>query len=168
MNVATLCPREIVTVPASASVREAAALMRDEHIGALAVTDPYAPGRVIGIVTDRDLVVDLLAGGLPVDQQAVGAIARTELAGVPADASIHHAVQAMQRSGVRRLLIMGKDNTVVGLVSSDDLLGAVAGELDALADTLRGGVLREGARKPAGAHPGGEPPRTLYISRNEP
>jgi CBS domain-containing protein len=166
MNIGTLCQREVVTVPASASVRDAASLMRSEHVGALAVTDPYSPGKVIGIVTDRDLVVDLLAGGHPVDGQAIGAVAQTELAAIPADASIHHAVQAMQRSGVRRLLVMGKDNEVVGLLSVDDLVGIVAGELDALAATLREGVLREGARQRARA--GGEPPRPLYISRNEP
>lgn len=166
MNVGSLCQREVVTVPATASVRDAASLMRNEHVGALAVTDPYAPGKVIGIVTDRDLVVDLLASGHPVDGQAIGAVAQADLAAVPAEASIHHAVHAMQRSGVRRLLVMGKDNEVVGLLSVDDLVGLVAGELDALAATLRDGVLREGTRQRARA--AGEPPRPLYISRNEP
>jgi CBS domain-containing protein len=168
MNIASLCRRDVVTVPASASVREAAALMRDEHVGALAVTDPYAPARVIGIVTDRDLVVDLLAAGHPVDGQPIGAIAHADLAGVAAEASIHHAVEAMQRSGVRRLLVMGKDNAVVGLVSVDDLVDAVAGELDAVAATLRNGVLREGSRQRTRARAEGESPPTLYISRNEP
>ena len=87
MNVASLCEREIVTVPASASVRDAAATMRDQHVGALAVTDPYAPDRVIGIVTDRDLVLDLLATGHPTEGISIGAVCRTELAGVPGSAS---------------------------------------------------------------------------------
>lgn len=168
MNIASLCPREIVTVPASAPVREAAVLMRDEHVGALVVTDPFAPGRVIGIVTDRDLVVDLLAAGRPVDDQAIGTIARTDLMGVPAEASVHDAVAAMQRSGVRRLLVMGKDNAVVGLVAMDDLVGLVAGELAALAATLRNGPLREGTRERVRARAEGEPPAALYITRNEP
>lgn len=168
MNIASLCAREIVAIPASAPVRQAAALMRDEHVGALAVTDPYAPGRVIAVVTDRDLVVDLLAAGRPVDGQAIGSIAQGELAGVPAEASIHDAVQAMQRSGVRRLLVMGENHAVVGLVSMDDLVGAVAEELDALAATLRDGVLREGLRQRAKARAEGDPPHPLYISRDEP
>lgn len=169
MNISSLCERDIVSVPASASVRQAAVAMRDQHVGALAVTDPYAPGRVIGIVTDRDLVLDLLASGRPVEGQAIGAICRTELAGVPAAASVHDAVQAMQRSGVRRLLVMGEDDAVIGLVSVDDLLEAVAGELDALAGTLRKGTLREGAlvRGRAAREEGGLP-RGLYITRNEP
>jgi CBS domain-containing protein len=166
MNVASLCRREVVTVPASASVREAAAAMRNEHVGALAVTDPYTPGRVIGVVTDRDLVVDLLATAHPVDQ-AIGSLCHTELTGVAGGASIHEAVQTMRRCGVRRLLVLGEDNAVVGLVSADDLFEAVASELDALASTLRNGVAREGSRERARARAESERPRPLYAASHE-
>lgn len=167
MNVSDLCQRDIITVPASASVRDAAMAMREHHVGALAVTDPFETGRVIGLVTDRDLVLDLLATGQPAQGQAIGGFCRTELAGVPGTASIGDAVRAMQRSGVRRLLVTGPDNSVTGLVSVDDLLDAVAGELDALADTLRAGVSRERASLTRGT-PAGAPARNLYITRNEP
>lgn len=167
MNVSDLCQRDIITVPASASVRDAAMAMREHHVGALAVTDPFETGRVIGLVTDRDLVLDLLATGQSPQGQAIGGFCRTELAGVPGTASIGDAVRAMQRSGVRRLLVTGPDNAVTGLVSVDDLLDAVAGELDALADTLRAGVGRERAKITRGT-PAGDPARNLYISRNEP
>lgn len=167
MNVSDLCERDIVTVPASASVRQAAAAMREHHVGALAVTDPYEAGRVIGLVTDRDLVLDLLATGRSPEGQPIGEFCRTELAGVPGTASIGEAVQAMQRSGVRRLLVTGPGGEVTGLVSLDDLLEAVAGELDALAETLRAGAGRERARGKR-ASPSREPTRNLYITRNEP
>lgn len=167
MQIASLCHREVVSVPASASVQQAAAVMRNEHVGALALTDPYSPGRVIGVVTDRDLVVDLLAQGHPVDQ-AIGSIARTELAGVQGDASVDEAVQEMRRRGVRRLLVLGPDGTIVGLVSADDLLEAVARQLDGLAATLRDGVAAEGSRERAQARAQSEPPRPLYATRAEP
>ena len=84
--------------------------------------------------------------------------------GVPAEASIDHAVQAMQRSGVRCLLIMGKDNSVLGLVSADDLLGPVAGELDG---TLRNGVPRGGTRERTSRAPAeGDSSQALSISRD--
>lgn len=166
MNIGTLCQRDVVSVSAATSVRQAAAAMRDQHVGALAVTDPFSPGRVIGIVTDRDLVLDLVAAGQPVDGQPVGTVCRTELAGVPASSSVKEAVQAMQRSGVRRLLVMGEDGAVVGLVSVDDLLEAVAGELDALADTLRSGVAREAARERSGATAEGSARHGLYVERD--
>lgn len=168
MNMADLCTRGIVSITASATVRQAAALMRDEHVGVLAVTDPYETGRVIAVVTDRDLVVDVLAAGHAVEGQAIGAVAHGDLAGVPASASVHDAVEAMHRSGVRRLLVMGENHAVVGVVSMDDLVGAVAEELDALAATLRDGVLREGSRLRARARAEAESPRALYITRNEP
>jgi signal-transduction protein with cAMP-binding, CBS, and nucleotidyltransferase domain len=163
MNISTLCRRDVVSVPASASIRDAAAAMRDEHVGALAVTDPYQPGRVVGIVTDRDLVVELLAAGRPADGQAVGAVCQGTLAGVPAGASLQDAVLAMHRAGVRRLLVTGSDKQVIGLVSLDDLLQAVAGELAALAGTLRLGAQREAAQAPTGS-PEGRWPGNLYVT----
>lgn len=168
MNIASLCERDIVTVPASASVRQAAMVMRDQHVGALAVTDPNQPDRVIGIVTDRDLVLDLVAAGHPIEGQAVGTVCKTELAGVPGSASIDEAVQCMQRAGVRRLLVRGEGDAVLGLVSIDDLVDAVAGQLDALAGTLRTGIVREGSRIRGRAQAESQPPRGLYIARNEP
>lgn len=167
MKVSDLCERDVVTVPASATVKDAAMAMREHHVGALAVTDPFDAGRVIGVVTDRDLVLDVLATGQSPQGQAIGNFCRTELAGVRGTASIGDAVQAMQRSGVRRLLVTGPGNAVTGLVSIDDLLEALAGELGALADTLRVGVGRERANV-ARDKPAGDPPRNLYISRNEP
>jgi CBS domain-containing protein len=166
MNVSDLCHRDVVTVPASASVREAAMAMREHGVGALAVTDPFETGRVIGLVTDRDLVLDLLATGQPAEGQAIGGFCRTELAGVPGTASIGDAVRAMQRSGVRRLLVTGPDNSVTGLVSVDDLLDAIAGEIDALADILRVKAGRESARttRPRDA---ADPPPKLYFADSE-
>lgn len=167
MNVASLCRREVVTIPASATVRQAAAVMRSEHVGALAVTDPYESGHVIGIVTDRDLVIDLLAEGRPVDQ-AIGSLCRADLVSVPANASVHDAVLAMQRNSVRRLLAVDEDNAVVGVLSADDVCQAIAAELDALAASLRGNVIAEGARERARARTQGEPPQPLYATRHEP
>jgi CBS domain containing-hemolysin-like protein len=118
-------------------------------------------------VTDRDLVLDLLATGRAAEGQAIGGFCRTELAGVPGTASIGDAVHAMQRSGVRRLLVTGPGDSVTGLVSVDDLLDAVAGELGALAGTLRAGFARERRRTEAGG-PAADPPHSLYITRNEP
>jgi CBS domain-containing protein len=64
MNLASLCRRDIISVSAQASVHKAAELMRVHHVGALALTDPEDPAQVVGVVTDRDLVVNLLAQGL--------------------------------------------------------------------------------------------------------
>jgi CBS domain-containing protein len=167
MDISSLCEREIVSVGANASVREAAEAMRHHHVGALVVTDPEEPGRAVGVVTDRDLVVDLLAPGLPVEGQAIGTLCSTTLVGVPATASIQEAVQAMRRAGVRRLLVVRPGGSLVGLVSADDMFEAIAGELEALAGALRSGIARESVRTKSDG-PGFELPRAIYLPGHEP
>jgi CBS domain-containing protein len=167
MEIASLCQREIVSVRADASIREAAEAMRHHHVGALVVTDPEEPGRAIGVVTDRNLVVDLLARGLPVDGQDIGTLCSTELVGIPATATVQEAVEAMRRAGVRRLLVVHPGGSLLGLVSADDLFEAIAGELEALAAALRSGISRESMRTmPDG--PVFEMPEAIYLPGHEP
>lgn len=164
MNISQLCRRELVSLPADATVCDAARIMRDEHVGAVAVTDPHAPGRVIGIITDRDLVVDLLAITCSVDSLSVGALCGAGLVTVPASASLDEAVRAMRSAAVRRLLVLGDDGLVCGLVSADDLFEALAGQLAGLVEALRGGAQQAlyRADRPA------QPQLSLYVPRNEP
>jgi len=73
MNIASICQRRIVTIDSSRSLAEAAALMRDRHVGALVVTAGTPEGqRVVGIATDRDLVIHVLANGLDASVVEVG------------------------------------------------------------------------------------------------
>lgn len=167
MNVLALCQRPIVGIRSDAMLRDAARAMREHHVGALAVTDPARPGRVVGIVTDRDLVVGPLASAADIDAQTVDQWCQAELVSVPKTASLQDAVHAIQRAGVRRVLVTDADTSVLGLVSMDDLLQAVAGELDALAQALRTGLAREGAGTRELVHDS-EASRALYIVRNEP
>ncbi|SEA55593.1 CBS domain-containing protein [Variovorax sp. YR216] len=162
MNMQNLCHRELVCVNADASVQDAARAMRENHVGALAVTDPYEPGRVIGMVTDRDIVIGPLADGRSPIGQPVGALCGTELAGVRASATVPEALAAMRKAGVRRLLVSNDDGSIAGLVSMDDLLDAIAQEFEALAGALHSGVAREAVRGQ-----GPQPQQTLYIARND-
>lgn len=163
MNIASICRKEIVTVDEQASLRQAAALMRDHHVGALVVTasDGQAP-RAIGIVTDRDLVIEVLARNLVGSDVKAGELASRRLAAVVTTAGIGDAVEAMQRAGVRRLLVTEDSGEVVGIVSSDDLLEAIAGELGTLAGALRTGIARENAERPAMA---AAMPRPVFLPR---
>lgn len=167
MDISSLCQRDIVSVGADASVREAAEAMRRHHVGALVVTDAEVPGRAIGVVTDRDLVVDLLARGLPPEGQAIGTLCSTNLVGVPSSATLEEAVQEMRRAGVRRLLVVRPGGSLAGLVSADDLFGAIAVELEALAGALRSGIAQESLRTAPGA-PHFDIPRPIYLTGHEP
>ena len=170
MDISKLCRREVISVSANASVREAALAMRTHHVGALIVTDPEDGGRAMGVITDRDLVINLLAPGTPVDGQTVGSLCSRELVGIVATATVGDAVEAMRKAGVRRLLVLRPEGSLVGLVSSDDLFEAIAGEFEALTSALRSGLARENVRTMANGHAGhtGEFPRAVYLPGHAP
>jgi signal-transduction protein with cAMP-binding, CBS, and nucleotidyltransferase domain len=102
---------------------------------------------VVGIVTDRDLVIEALARGLDVTQTEIGRFADGKLAAVSADASLDDAIAAMKRRGVRRLLVAGEGGSLFGILSLDDLLDAMAHEMSEMAYAVRGGIAREVAER---------------------
>ena len=166
MTIAQLCKRDIVTIGATATLREAAALMRGRHVGALLVTVPGEAGeQAVGMLTDRDLVVEILARNLDPGEVKVGQVASRHLASVPGSAGIAEAVAVMQQAGVRRLLVTEAQGEIAGFVSADDLLDALAGELGGLAQALRAGIAREAAQRSEIAVP---PPRPVFLPHGTP
>ena len=148
MKVADICTREVVATGRSTSVQQAAVLMRERHVGALVVLADSAQGaQVVGIVTDRDLVIEALARGLGATQTEVGRFADGKLAAVSADASLDEAIAMMKKKGVRRLLVAGEGGSLFGILSLDDLLDAMAHEMSEMAYAVRGGIAREVAER---------------------
>ncbi len=137
MNLASLCLRDILSVSAEESVQKAAELMRVHHVGALALTDAEDPARVVGVVTDRDLVVNLLAQGRLPGEHPIGAYSHAQLIGVPGSATVHEAVAAMQKHGVRRIFVTETNGRLMGLLSMDDVLSALADDLSGLSQAQR-------------------------------
>ena len=157
MNIADICTREIVMIDTGASLKEAATLMREQHVGTLLVVDNADGGaQAVGIVTDRDLVIEAMARGLDAVQTTVGRLSEGKLAVVRSSASVDEAITAMKERGVRRLLVANERGELFGLVSLDDLLDALAHEMSELAHAVRGGLEREAAERaplPAAAEP---------------
>jgi CBS domain-containing protein len=156
MDIGSICKRPIVTIEGSESLQRAAQLMREQHVGALVVIEPGEDGpgpRVTGVVTDRDLAIEVLARGGDVAQVRVGRLAQGQLASVPATAELAEAVAVMQARGVRRLLVSDDEGLLVGVVSFDDLLPACIAPLTGLAGVLRAGLEREIAERGAIAAP---------------
>lgn len=166
MTIATICRSEVITIDSGASLRDAAILMREHHVGALAVTVANAEyEQVVGMITDRDIAIEILARDLDPGEIRVGQLASRQLASVPDTAGIADAVSIMQQAGVRRLLITGQDGRVAGFVSADDLLEALAAQLSVLAGALRSGIAREGAER--GPIPPARP-RPVFLAHGTP
>ena len=148
MKVADICTREVVSTDRTASLQQAAALMRERHVGSLVVIDSSSPNaQVVGIVTDRDLAIEAVARGLDATQTEIGRVAEGKLAAVPAHASIDDAISMMKKRGVRRLLVAADGGQLYGIVSMDDLLDALVHELSDMAHAVRGGIERETAER---------------------
>lgn len=154
MNIGTICKRHLVTIDGSDSLQHAAALMREHHVGALVVTTRADEGaQVVGMLSDRDLAIEVLARGGDASRLTVGGLARGPLVSVREDESVAAAVDQMQSAGVRRLLVHEAEGHLVGIVSFDDLLPACIAPLAGLAEVLRRGLEREAAERGAIAAP---------------
>jgi CBS domain-containing protein len=153
MDLTGFCTREVVGINARASLHDAATLMCLEHVGALVVVTGDEPPKVVGVVTDRDLTLDVLGRGEMDANVRIGQLAKTPPMAVPAKATLREAIMAMEEGGVRRLLVVDDDGAVVGLISADDLFEALSQEFESLARVLRKGIDREKAERVVASAP---------------
>jgi CBS domain-containing protein len=118
--------------------------MRKHHVGSLVVVDSAADDdRPVGIVTDRDLVLAVMAEGLDPSLFTVGDIMSLELVTAPASADLLDATLLLRRHLVRRLIVLDDAGRVVGLAALEDLLEALTREFGDLVLALRGARDRE-------------------------
>ena len=121
----------------------AAQLMRKHHVGALIVVDALEKSRPVGIVTDRDLVLALMAEGLDPEVFTAGDIMSVELVTANSELDAMNAVQLMRANRLRRIVIVDDDGRLAGIVSMEDLLELLTRELAALAAGVIGSRDRE-------------------------
>ncbi len=112
-----MTPRAIA-IPTTASTIEAAEQMRVNGVGDVLVVED---GRVQGMVTDRDLVVRVLANGRAPEATTVGDVCTRDLVAVFPDMTVEEAVLLLRQHAVRRLPVLGTDSQAVGMVSIGDL-----------------------------------------------
>lgn len=145
MRVADICNRDVVTLGCDASLREAARLMREQHVGdVVIVAEEGASGKKpLGILTDRDIVVEVLARDVDLDSVAIGDTMSFELLSVHDQDSIDDAIELMRSKAVRRAPVVDAEGALVGIVSVDDLIGLVARSLAQIYALLVRGRERE-------------------------
>ena len=105
-------------VETSSSVVEAARLMKSEDVGSIPVTEG---DRLVGIVTDRDIAIRVVAEGKDVRSVTVGEIASKDLVTVDPQQDLDEALRLMAQHQVRRLPVVEEDGRLVGILAQADI-----------------------------------------------
>ncbi|SEO38214.1 CBS domain-containing protein [Nitrosovibrio sp. Nv6] len=137
MPIGEICSRDVVFLRRDDTVLEAAKLMRQHHVGDVVVIEERDGVRVpVGIVTDRDLVVEIMATELDHTVITVGDIMEQELVTVKESVGIFEAIQYMRSKTVRRLPIVDETGALLGILTLDDLLELLSEELLAISKLI--------------------------------
>lgn len=146
MRIGEICTRNVVRIEPGQSLRAAAELMRKRHVGSVVVVDePDGERAPVGIITDRDIVLAVVAPGVDPAVLTVGDVMTRALATCAESDDVFGAIEAMRRRGVRRLPVLDDKGVLAGMVSADDIYGALGVHLQELAQALT----REQAREMA-------------------
>jgi signal-transduction protein with cAMP-binding, CBS, and nucleotidyltransferase domain len=146
MNIGEICRREVATCYGHATAAEMAQLMRDRHVGDLIVVEPRDCKLVpIGIVTDRDLVVQVLAQSADADLVTADDLMNGDLVTVEDTEVVFDAIWHMRSRGIRRLPVVDARKFLVGVLTADDVIGFLSEELSQVARIAPYQVKRESA-----------------------
>ncbi len=137
MLLKAICTPEVICCGPDTSVHAAASLMRSKHTGDLVVVDDPEQDRIpLGVITDRDLVVEVLANGLDAATTTVRTLLRTPVVVAQEDEDASEALERMRTNGIRRLPVVGGRGRLVGVVTLDDMLRLVADDVNALVEIV--------------------------------
>ena len=128
MSAGRICSRVTATAWPTETVRDAAERMSENDVGTLVVVDPDGASRAVGIVTDRDVAIRCVGGGLDPASTPVSAIMTAQVHSVDEETSIEDALARMAKAATRRLVVTGRRGEMVGILSLDDVLGLLTQE----------------------------------------
>jgi signal-transduction protein with cAMP-binding, CBS, and nucleotidyltransferase domain len=150
MRIADICTRSVVTCGRRTSATEAAQLMREHHVGDLVVVEER-DGKVtpVAVVTDRDLVIEVMAQGLDPALAQVGDLIVDELVTAAESEFVHDAVWHMRGKGIRRLPVTDAQGKLTGVLTAGDVSRCLAEELIEIARIAPTQVRRESVRRSA-------------------
>ena|GEM_PF-684173 len=152
-----VCNRTVVVVSQQDPVLKAARVMRHFHVGCVLVVEEGEDGvqRPVGIVTDRDITVGVVAT-MPerLQQLAVGDILYAPLVTLPAHADLLEVIHTMRMYGVRQIPVVDSRGGHLGIITFDDVIALVTDEMRELTEVVQQEFERERAeRTPPPVHP---------------
>jgi len=149
MSVGKICNREVIVIQRDATVVEAAKLMRQYHVGAVIVVEKRDGRRVpVGVVTDRDLVIEVMATELDENVITVGDIMAQEVFTIKESAASYEAIEFMRRKTARRLPVVDETGELTGILTLDDALQLLSEELLDFAKLVRYEQKKETRHRP--------------------
>ena len=149
MTAGEYCNREVIIVEPTISVTEAAVLMRRHHIGDLVVVEKEGEqAHPVGIITDRDIVIEVVAQKIDPDSLTVKDIMSTDPVRVAETVSLLDTLELMKQRGVRRVLVIADSGGLQGLLSADDAIELIAEQINDLTQLVDREITREQKQHP--------------------
>jgi CBS domain-containing protein len=144
MNISDICTPDAISCTRDETVQGAALLMRKHHVGDLVVVDRVDSTAIpVGIVTDRDIVVSVIALALDPASLLVGDIMSDDLLTCHEDDDVYQTIEHMRLRGIRRVPVVNHAGALTGIVSVDDLLEFLADEMGDLSRISGSGQAHE-------------------------
>jgi len=146
MPIGDVCIRDVIVASGETTAREAARLMAENHVGNLVVVEDIGGRKVpVGIITDRDIVRNVVANGLDASVFTLADLMARDLVTVREDQGVFECMQQMRINGIRRMPVVDLTGGLIGIISLDDLIQLLAEEMSELAKV----IVREQARETA-------------------
>ncbi len=137
MQLNSFCMLDVECCSPRATVLDAAHIMRRKHTGDLVVVDDdERKPSPLGIITDRDIVVEVLAKGLDPATTTVGSVIRTPVVVAEGTEDSTQVLERMRAHGVRRIPVVGAGGKLIGIVTVDDLLKRLAADATLLTEVI--------------------------------
>lgn len=144
VRIGDLAVRDVVTVTPQTTLTEVAQVMRNQHVGSVVVLDDKGRrDKPSGMLTDRDIVIEAVAMGLDADTLTAGDVMSQPLVTAREDDDILDALARMREAGVRRLPVLDAAGNLTGLVAVDNLLEALAEQVDSVVRVLKAEQTKE-------------------------
>jgi CBS domain-containing protein len=133
MPVGEICTRDVAVADRSMTIQEAAQLMRHHHVGNVVVVDQQDGKRIpVGIVTDRDIAVSVVATKLDAAIFTVGDLVMQKVTTCQEDEGVLECIQKMRRKGVRRMPVVDREGNLAGIIAVDDMIQLLAEEMNGI------------------------------------
>lgn len=130
MSIGEICNREVVICNSDDSILEAVKLMRDQHVGDVVVVERKSEGVFPqGILTDRDVVIELLAEEVDLNSVACGDVMSREMVTAAEDDEVLQTIELMRDRGIRRIPVVNRRGELQGILSFDDLVELISEQL---------------------------------------